>query len=107
MLAKQARLTTKEFEARFCAGKNRPRPLFLIITTDDQSSSKCSVAVGKKVAKTAVMRNRLRRQLYATIATTPYLTEFPKRHTIIVLKPAAATVPAAELQTAVAAALFS
>ena len=42
-------------------------PLFVIKSISTQETSRFSVSVPKKVAKTAVQRNKIRRQTYAAI----------------------------------------
>jgi len=67
-----------------------------VVVLDRCQIAKCAVVVSKKVAKSAVARNRIRRQWYASIAESDYLTAFPSRHTIVFLKSEAVTLTTAE-----------
>ncbi len=68
MLKKKERLTRKEFDRSFSVGKRINSPsLQLIYTQSDDFHG--SVVVGKKVAKKAVDRNRLRRRIYGNLYT--------------------------------------
>lgn len=63
MLKKQQRLTRKEFDQYFKSGKRFHHTLLqLVYSPSDQFHG--AVVVGKKVAKSAVARNRKRRQIY-------------------------------------------
>lgn len=63
MLKKKERLTKKEFDRFFSAGKRIHSPAFTLLYTPHESFHG-AVVVGKKVHKKAVDRNRLRRRLY-------------------------------------------
>jgi ribonuclease P protein component len=66
MLPKKQRLNRTAFTHHFQLGKRRHTPhLTLIIAPSD--SFKCAVVIGKKVAKKAHDRNRIRRRLYEII----------------------------------------
>lgn len=66
MLAKKNRLNRSQFEHYFASGRRYHSPeLQLIFTPADHFHG--AVVVGKKVARKAVRRNRLRRQLYGAI----------------------------------------
>jgi ribonuclease P protein component len=66
MLPKRSRLTTTAFNQFFKAGRRYHHPLLQVIYTPHPHFHG-AVVVGKKVAKQAVKRNELRRQLYATL----------------------------------------
>lgn len=63
MFKKQHRLTSREFDVFFKEGKRIPSPVGQLIYAESELL-KVSVVVPKKVIKTAVGRNRLRRQTY-------------------------------------------
>lgn len=63
MLKKKERLTKKEFDRFFSAGKRIHSPAFTLLYTPSETFHG-AVVVGKKVYKKAVDRNRLRRRLY-------------------------------------------
>ena len=70
MLPKEQRLNTKDVALVF-AGKRKTAhtPYFSIITTQIEGlkHKKYAVVVSKKVAPSAVLRNKLRRRVYRTI----------------------------------------
>lgn len=63
MLKKSQRLTRKEFDAVFKTGKRSHFP-HLTVVYESSEEFHTSVVVGKKVAKSAVKRNLLRRRVY-------------------------------------------
>ncbi len=66
MFSKNHRLSRQEFDYYF--SHSRPYHADTVIMRHAPSSSyKVSVVVGKKVSKRAVIRNRVRRQVYAAI----------------------------------------
>ena len=48
-------------------GRMTHSPLFVIKSISTQETSRFSVSVPKKVAKTAVQRNKIRRQVYSAV----------------------------------------
>jgi ribonuclease P protein component len=69
MFKASARLDRKEFAEYFAVGKRFNSPHFNLIYTP-YDKTKVSVVAGKKVAKGAVDRNRLRRRAYAVLFRT-------------------------------------
>lgn len=69
MFKKTNRLTRQDIETVFKNGKNAHTPLFGLsyITQNNTQSNKYSIVVSKKVAKTAVVRNKLRRRGYSIL----------------------------------------
>lgn len=72
MLAKKRRVKTKEFNLAFSSieSKNHTSPLFSIkIAPSGESTQKTifSCVVSKKIANTAVLRNKTRRRVYEII----------------------------------------
>lgn len=63
MFKKQNRLSSGEFETYFKKGTKKHSPFFQCIYTP-YDQLKVAVVVPKKVIKTAVGRNKLRRQIY-------------------------------------------
>lgn len=91
MLSKRQRLSTAAFKEVFKAGRRLHTPYFQVVylkSTDFHAS----VVVGKKVAKTAVRRNRLRRQVYGVLSRAHLSAALPLT-LILIAKPALATVP--------------
>ena len=86
MLSRTYRIPTEKFPA-VTRGKVFTNDLFRVVVCREESlkNPKCAVIVSNKVAKTAVARNRIRRQVYSvlgdTIATLPnaYVSVFPKK----------------------------
>jgi ribonuclease P protein component len=89
MLRKNERLTTAEFNRSFSLGRRVHTPELQIITHPSPTFQAAAV-VGKKVAKSAVRRNRLRRQLYGAIETV-LLPDRPPLTVIVIAKPPLAT----------------
>jgi ribonuclease P protein component len=68
MLNKKSRLTTSQFARAFKNAKRfRVGDFTFLIANKKFSTPKFAVVVGKKISKIAVVRNRLRRQIYARI----------------------------------------
>ncbi len=66
MFKKSERLSRSEFTHFFEVGKRRHFPHFTLIQYP-YSGCKVAVVVGKKVAKSAVQRNRFKRRISATL----------------------------------------
>lgn len=66
MLKKKERLDRKTFDRFFVSGKRYHTPNFQLVHTPMADFHGSSV-VGKKVFKSAVRRNRLRRQVYGAL----------------------------------------
>jgi ribonuclease P protein component len=89
MFKKTQRLSTSEFQQFFRTGKKH-HSSHLTIISSKHDSLKVAVVVGKKVARSAVTRNRLKRRVAAT------LRDILAHHTgvyIAILKPPFATLP--------------
>lgn len=82
MFKKNERLSQSEFSTFFLIGKKHHFP-HLTIITQTNPTLKTGVVVGKKVAKSAVRRNTLKRRIYSTLRKT--LTENNYQGVIIVL----------------------
>ncbi len=91
MLKKQERLTKQAFDRSFSLGK-RLHTKELQLIYHPSPAFQAAVVVGKKVYKKAVDRNRLRRQLYATLSDVRAERGFVGT-VIVVAKPALAAVP--------------
>ncbi len=63
MLPKKERLSRTEFNRFFSIGKRSHSPSFQVVYTA-YPTLHASVVVSKKIAKTAVQRNKIRRQIY-------------------------------------------
>ena len=63
MLSKKQRLKRGDFNRFFSSGKKINRPEFTVVHTPHPTFH-ASVGVSKKVGRTAVKRNKLRRQIY-------------------------------------------
>lgn len=85
MFIKKERLSRAEFNQFFKTGKriNFPEATFIV---DTHSECKVSVVVGKKVSKSAVRRNTLRRRVYALLKEELKNNNF-KGVVIVILKP--------------------
>lgn len=106
MLKKNQRLRTAGFNEVFKLGQRIHTPHFQVIYLKS-ADFHASVVVGKKVHKTAVARNRLRRQVYGALYRSAQAAPLPFTM-IVVAKPGAKTLPARAVTpaaTAVIAAL--
>lgn len=74
MLPRNNRVSRKEFPVYPTRGFRVSSPLFTAAIYPREHGVGISVVVSKKTAKTAVLRNRIRRRLYATVA--PFLKTF-------------------------------
>lgn len=91
MLRKTERLLRTGFDRTFARGKRIHTPLFQLIY-EPSDAFHGSVVVGKKVAKKAVDRNRLRRQIYGVLYRAS--READARLTVIIIvKAGALSVP--------------
>ncbi len=92
MLPKRQRLSTASFKEVFKVGRRLHTPHFQVVYLKS-ADFHASVVVGKKVAKTAVRRNRLRRQVYGVLSRSHGVA--PLNCTLIVVaKPTLATLQA-------------
>ncbi len=66
MLSKKNRLSRKEFSEYFKLGKRHHTPLFTLVYCEN-NAFKASAVISKKIAKTAVARNKFRRRVYAVL----------------------------------------
>ncbi len=64
MLSKKNRLTRSEFSEYFKQGKRFHSPLFTLVYQQN-NTLKASAVISKKIAKTAVARNKFRRRVYS------------------------------------------
>lgn len=67
MLSKSKRLSTEEFQYTIDKGHIFHSPFIIIRLTKAIKSNKFSISVPKKVTKTAVFRNKIRRQVFNII----------------------------------------
>lgn len=70
MLSKRARLTTAEVKKVLDSGRGKRATLLGIKTLPHSGTFKCAVVISKKIAKTAVARNRVRRAVYEALRKT-------------------------------------
>ena len=85
MLKSNERMTRQEFSAVFKEGQRTHTPFFQVIYIP-QRDRKVAVVVSKKVAKSAVRRNELRRRLYALFEKLTMVG-----HYIVLVKPSLGT----------------
>jgi ribonuclease P protein component len=98
MLKKANRIPRGQFDLVFKTGKRLHSPLLQLIYIPGEMAF--SVVVSKKVAKQAVMRNRLRRRLYGVVERFFNVTNSPVLFQgIFILKPGAAKATRASLAT--------
>lgn len=71
MLPATRRLPRAQFTTHVTTGRRYHSPHLTISYTPTTTPAQAAVVVSKKVAKSAVARNRLRRRLYAALASSP------------------------------------
>ncbi len=85
MLQSSRRLTTALFTEVMLKGRVFHSTLFTLRATKSDGISRFSVAIPKKVAKTAVERNKLRRRAYSALRTV-YPQVLPGFHGVLIAK---------------------
>ncbi len=86
MLSRKNRIPTKQFP-EVTRGKTIQNELFRVVIKNESTLKvpRCAVIVSNKIAKTAVSRNRIRRQIYSFLGEiveslpSAYLSVFPKK----------------------------
>lgn len=81
MLARKNRVAKSEFPPPQKRGTRFSSTLFSAVVYTNLTQAKCAVVVSKKIAKSAVVRNRIRRQFYAAVA--PYIKNQKNKAMII------------------------
>lgn len=84
MLSRAHRLTRKEVDIVLQQGRSM-RSTSCSMRSLPSLSTKVAVSVSKKLAKTAVVRNRLRRAVFAACATHPYFKDI-KHHIVFTVQ---------------------
>lgn len=100
MFAQKNRLNRAAFTDTYTRGRRVHTPGLLLVYLNTPMRN-VAVVVGKKVAKSAVARNRLKRQLYAAL----YEINMISGHVVVVAKPAARAYSYARLKTEIITAL--
>jgi ribonuclease P protein component len=85
MLKKRERLSRREVEHVLNKGKRVRGTLFSVSSIQAQHM-KCAVVVSKRVAKQAVLRNKIRRRVYATLGVLHDV--IGTRHIVVFCNPA-------------------
>ena len=67
MLPRSLRFTSRIFDRVFRRSERWRRGDFVFLVSKARGQARLSIVVGKKISKSAVKRNRLRRQLYAAL----------------------------------------
>lgn len=101
MLPKTARLSRQEFSTVFARPERRTHLPEYSLYFSPSSTFKVAVVAGKKVAKQAVDRNRLRREVYGSIQTAIVGGLNPTGQYIIILKPPYAKLTKANRQAVI------
>lgn len=86
MFKKSERLSRSEFSEYFRTGKRHHFSVCTIITAP-LSARKVAVVAGKKVAKSAVQRNTIKRRVYATLREMLVMAGY-QGVMIVIIKPA-------------------
>ncbi|PIS03892.1 ribonuclease P protein component [Candidatus Peregrinibacteria bacterium CG10_big_fil_rev_8_21_14_0_10_44_7] len=87
MLAKQYKLTKADnIKGILNKGKQYSSQYFVIKTQEtEEPISRFSIVISNKISKKAVIRNKLRRQLFEIIRLHPEETSLKKPHKIVIL----------------------
>jgi len=96
MLKKKQRLSRGEFAHLLKHGKRLHSPYFSLLYTPVEGT-KCGLVVGKKIAKKAVERNKLRRKIYTIFGEN--LTLLDGFHCAILTRPSITSLSYSELKT--------
>jgi ribonuclease P protein component len=99
MFKKSERLTRSEFSEYFKVGRRHHTPHVTIIT-HPLPARKVAVVVGKKVAKSAVRRNTLKRRVYALLRESLTVNDY-RGVLIVILKPPVNSLPRQQLSEVV------
>lgn len=86
MLPRSQRLSVEQFNSIIEKGRVAHSSLFLMRFVKDQAGTRIAAAAPKKTAKTAVLRNKIKRQTYEAVGT---LVEniVPGVHLVLLAKP--------------------
>lgn len=104
MLPRKNRISKEDFPAPKMQGFRVFSPLFSGVIYKNEGLSRAAVVVSKKTAKTAVVRNRIRRRFYSGLA--PFFKDALKGHLMVFYpKKEVATAPFAVLKSEIEAAL--
>lgn len=104
MLSRKNRISKHDFPTSKIQGTRVFSPLFSGVIYKNEGLSRAAVVVSKKTAKTAVVRNRIRRRFYAALA--PFLKDASKEHLMVFYpKKEVATAPFAVLKSEIEATL--
>ncbi len=105
MLSRKQRIPKAQAREVFMLGKTTSFPHFMVkVLPSSQSESRFAVSVSKKVASTAVLRNRTRRRVYSVLRD--YLLKVkPSLNIALVAKNGAPTLQGDVLRNEVSAAL--
>jgi ribonuclease P protein component len=95
MLKKRERLSRREVEQVLNKGKRVRGTLFSISVIGAQEM-KCAVVVSKRVAKQAVLRNKIRRRVYATLGTLQ--DSIGNTHVVVFCNPATSQADVSDIQ---------
>ena len=98
MLNKAQKLNTKQVGAVFDRGKFVHSPMMTLKWTAGNKETKCAVAVGVKVAKSAVKRNRVKRQIRAMLYEVQAQIS-PGTHYVVIAGPGMLEREFADVQT--------
>lgn len=71
MLSKRRRLTSAEVRGVIARGRGRRGEVLSTKVLANEKPFRCAVIVSKKVARSAVKRNQLRRAVYGALERTP------------------------------------
>lgn len=98
MLAKKERLTKSDFDRFFASGRRHHTPLFTLVYTPS-ADFHGAVVVPKKILKSAVKRNKVRRRMYDVLRRQSCSGGVCGVY-ILLMKPEGVTAPYTELKEA-------
>lgn len=95
MLPRSNRISVGQFDTIMEKGRVVHSPLFLVRILSGQADTKIAAVASKKVAKTAVVRNKTRRRIYEAVKDLK--GNILNNHILIFAKPAVVSATLAEL----------
>jgi ribonuclease P protein component len=87
MLPKEKRLNKALFKKVIDKGKSLHSKIFIVRFIKDKSLLRFAVSVSKKVSKSAVIRNKIRRRVYSSINSFKTISPTETGNIIFIVKP--------------------
>jgi len=105
MLPRSKRISTKQFVGAIKEGEVLHTPFFMVRCAKSDTTSRFGVSVSKKIAKTAVLRNLIKRRVYSAVKELSPLPS-PAKKIIFIMKSGSDKAVYAELKEEVQKIVF-